>query len=203
MFEKKEKKYQIIQYLIALGIIVIVCALDQITKTIALANLKEGETITFIPSVVGWFLARNTGAAWSILSDHHWILVVISFLAIGFLSYLMKNIDFSKKGFLYAFSLSLIFGGALGNLIDRVIYYDEGVVDFIRLLFMDFPIFNLADTFLTIGTILLIIYVLFFYKQEEIKKAALNNPKQDEGESPVLNVDETKNIDSLGDDKRE
>lgn len=203
MFEKKEKKYQIIQYLIALGIIVIVCALDQITKTIALANLKEGETITFIPSVVGWFLARNTGAAWSILSDHHWILVVISFLAIGFLSYLMKNIDFAKKGFLYAFSLSLIFGGALGNLIDRVIYYDEGVVDFIRLLFMDFPIFNLADTFLTIGTILLIIYVLFFYKQEEIKKAALNTPKQDEGESPVLNVDETKNIDSLGDDKRE
>lgn len=191
---KSITKSQWIQYSIALAITILVCIFDQVTKQIALHSLQDGETKVFIPHLVGWFLARNTGAAWSILENHHWLLVVISFLAVGVVLYLMKNIEFKKQKMIYAIALSFILGGAIGNLIDRVVYYQEGVIDFIRLLFMDFPIFNVADSFLTIGTILLVVYLLFFYHPEEEEKNTSKEEKESldsvETTSEMSSVDE-------------
>ena len=148
----------IIGYLIVIGLVLI----DQISKIIVVNNMELFKLVPFADPLLNFRFTYNEGAAWSILSDHRWILAVVSILASAALLYLMK--DFSlKKDKIYSISLALITGGAIGNGIDRI-FREHGVVDFLEFGFMNFPIFNLADTFLTIGVFMLGFYVLFLSK---------------------------------------
>ena len=148
----------IIGYLIVIGLVL----LDQISKIIVVNNMQLYKQVLFVDPLLNFRFTYNEGAAWSILSDHRWILAVVSILASVALLYLMK--DFSlKKEKMYSISLALITGGAIGNGIDRI-FREHGVVDFLEFGFMEFPIFNLADTFLTIGVFMLGIYVIFISK---------------------------------------
>ena len=148
----------IIGYLIVIGLVLI----DQISKIIVVNNMELFKLVPFADPLLNFRFTYNEGAAWSILSDHRWILAVVSILASAALLYLMK--DFSlKKDKIYSISLALITGGAIGNGIDRI-FREHGVVDFLEFGFMEFPIFNLADTFLTIGVFMLGIYVIFISK---------------------------------------
>ena len=148
----------IIGYLIVVGLVLI----DQISKIIVVNNMELFKLVKFADPILNFRFTYNEGAAWSILSDHRWILAVVSVLASCALLYLMK--DFSLKiDKIYSISLALITGGAIGNGIDRI-FREHGVVDFLEFGFMEFPIFNLADTFLTIGVFMLGIYVLFISK---------------------------------------
>ena len=86
---------------------------------------------------------------------------------------LVKLVDF-KNNILLSIALILIDAGAIGNLIDRA-FFEKGVIDFLNFEFMNFPIFNFADTCLTIGACVLVVYIIFFYKEEDRKNKDQNN----------------------------
>lgn len=144
-------------WIILCGLLV---ALDQWTKHLAAFYLSSGKVLPVINHVIDFVYVENRGAAFGFFQNTRWFLVALTvIILIAIIVYILKN---KKLDGLLMLSLTFIFAGGLGNLIDRII---KGyVVDFIRLLFVEFPCFNVADTCVTLGGILLAIYVLFFYK---------------------------------------
>jgi len=139
------------------GIIVIACALiDQGSKFIIDNTLALYENLLIIPNVLSFEKVYNTGAAFSILQNNTVFLVLIAILTIiSILIFLIikKNNINSYENIAFGF----ICAGALGNLIDRICF--SYVIDFIRLDFIDFPIFNIADILINIGVIILIVNI--------------------------------------------
>ncbi len=167
----------IIGYLIVIALVII----DQISKIIVVNNMELFQQVIFIKPLLNFRFTYNEGAAWSILSDHRWILAIVSVVASGALLYLMKDFNL-KKDKIYSISMALITGGAIGNGIDRI-FREKGVVDFFEFGFMDFPIFNVADTFLTIGVFMLAIYVLFISKDGLLPFMSKKEDKKSEEEN--------------------
>lgn len=139
--------------------------MDQLVKRIIVANLSLAQTIPVIQDIFHITYIRNTGAAFSLMDGMQWFLVLFPVLlvvaAVAFL--LIKGK--SEHPLLLA-SVSMIAGGGIGNLIDRIAY--GYVVDFFD--FRIFPIFNVADIFVCIGCGLMILYVLFFDGKNDGKR---------------------------------
>ena len=135
------------------GITLAVIALDRVTKLLAPGLPAEG--ITLISGVIGLRYAENRGIAFSLLSGYPRLLGVVSLMLIaaGYL-WLRKK----KLGSFPLTGLALMAGGAAGNMIDRLI--SGYVPDMIETLFVRFPIFNIADSCLTVGCVMLIISLL-------------------------------------------
>lgn len=134
---------------------IILLTLDQISKILVIKLLSFKEPITIIKNFFYLTYIQNKGAAFSILTGERILLILISIIIIIYLiNYIKKNKPQTKLDYI---SISLVIGGALGNLIDRIIR--GSVVDFLdfHIFSYNFPVFNLADTFITIGVILLII----------------------------------------------
>jgi len=150
------------------AIIIVVCVLiDQATKMLITTQLYQN-SIAVIPGVVNLTYCENTGAAFSIFSSGTLFLVILSSILIVVMTYFM--IRFRKHpSKLLKVSLAMIVGGALGNLIDRI--FMGYVVDFIDVKFVKFAVFNGADSFVTIGTILLAVYILFYADKHKKTKA--------------------------------
>ncbi|VEE12215.1 putative signal peptidase II [Streptococcus anginosus] len=137
-------------------VIVALIALDQWVKFEIVKNIQLGEVKPFIPKILSLTYLRNTGAAFSILENQQWLFAVITLVVIGAaIWYLSKHI----KGSAWLLSgLSLIIAGGIGNFIDRM---RQGfVVDMFQLDFINFAIFNVADSYLTIGVLVLIVMML-------------------------------------------
>lgn len=140
-----------------LGLAAIVILLDQVAKAVIVRTLHYGDTLTVSP----WFdivRAHNTGAAFSFLRDasgwQRWMFVGLGIAAAVFIVHLLRSHGAQK---LFSFALSLILGGALGNVIDRLVH--GYVVDFIQVHHARwyFPAFNLADSAITLGAACLIL----------------------------------------------
>ncbi|MGX7375616.1 signal peptidase II [Carnobacterium maltaromaticum] len=150
----------IVYYALAAVILVI----DQITKYVVVNNIDLYEVKEVIPGILSWMYIRNTGAAWSILEGQMWFFYIITFAVVIAVIYIMQK--YAKDNWLFSLGLSLILAGALGNFIDRLrLGY---VVDMIRLDFMNFPIFNVADMSLSIGVAVIILYVLLDEKNKKL-----------------------------------
>ena len=137
-------------------VIVALIALDQWVKFEIVKNIQLGGVKPFIPKILSLTFLRNTGAAFSILENQQWLFAVITLVVIGAaIWYLSKHI----KGSVWLLSaLSLIIAGGIGNFIDRM---RQGfVVDMFQLDFINFAIFNVADSYLTIGVLVLIVMML-------------------------------------------
>ena len=143
-------------------IIILSVVLDQITKLIAIACLDVGDSVKFIPGIINFTHIKNDGAAFGMLDNARWVFLIISAAAIIGLPFLLYK--YRKVHFLFGFSLSLIIGGAIGNMIDRLFAPNGFVTDFIELAFMDFAIFNVADIFVCVGAFLMFIYLAFLDK---------------------------------------
>lgn len=147
---------------IMLGAVIVVtaCLLDRITKLWA-ALLNEPKV--FIDGLVGFRYVRNTGVAFSMLSDMTWLVNILSVVMIGAVILLILR----EKGFGGAAQAGmwLIVAGGLGNLYDRLTM--GYVIDFIELLFMDFAIFNVADICVCCGAVLAGIAIFFGDKKNE------------------------------------
>lgn len=145
---------------------------DQLTKFFVVENIEFHGEVPFINGFMKFYHTRNTGAAWSIMDGGGWerfILLAVSVLALGALLFVL--IKFYRRHILLTVSLSAVLGGALGNMIDRIrLGY---VVDFLATEFIEFPTFNIADSFITVGAILIAVYIIFFdSKVEKHIKAA-------------------------------
>ena len=163
----------IICLLIVLGCV----AVDQATKWIVALNMEIGQSVPFIKNVFHFTYIRNPGAAFGSLSNSRWIFIVLSTVMIaGMIYYLVK---FRPKSKLMYIPMSMIIGGGLGNMIDRLFYGDKfgdgTVIDFLD--FCAFPklwswIFNIADAFVVVGAIILFTYLLIDIIKDEKNKAA-------------------------------
>ncbi|MBI3008654.1 MAG: signal peptidase II [Candidatus Omnitrophica bacterium] len=135
-------------------ILIVILVLDQAAKYLASINLLEGETIPVINGIFHITLVHNRGAAFGLFQAHSGVFVVLSIIVASLILYL--NYRWVNKGTLVTCVLALIVGGAIGNLIDRIrLGY---VVDFLD--FRIWPVFNVADSAISIGTIVLIIYII-------------------------------------------
>ena len=130
------------------AIIISVLFLDQLTKFLAASFLRLNTPVILIKHFLNLSLVHNRGAAFGILKNQLFVFVVISLLAIALILYHLKD---KKRSLLSSISLSLILGGAAGNLIDRLRF--GFVVDFLD--FRVWPVFNIADSAITIGVVLL------------------------------------------------
>lgn len=169
------------QNIIWLGLTVLAIVLDQWTKSIASANLTYGEAKAVFTGL-DWTLLHNHGAAFSFLSDAGgWqrylftgLAVLVSVIFVVWLLRLPKNASILAAG------IALVLGGAVGNLIDRVsLGY---VVDFISVYYQNhyFPAFNIADSAITLGTIFLIIDMLFLDKIRQTENETSNKSASEE-----------------------
>lgn len=149
----------IIYYIIAM----ILIGLDQLSKYLTVQEIALGEVVPVIPNVLSLTYIRNSGAAWSILEDQMIFFYVITVVVVGALIYFLHTEG--KRSPIASTGIAFIMGGAIGNFIDRL--HLKYVIDMIRLEFINFPIFNVADIALTIGVIILIGYIVY---DELVKK---------------------------------
>jgi signal peptidase II len=151
----------VLKYLIALFVI----ALDQWTKWLIVKNMEIGESIEIINGFLYITSHRNKGAAWGILQNQMLFFYVITIIVVVAIIYYMQK--YAKQNAMLGVALSLMLGGAIGNFIDRL--FRKEVVDFIHTYIFgyNFPIFNIADSSLTIGVILFFIYFLFFEEKKQ------------------------------------
>ena len=144
--------------LFAAGIV----AADQITKYLTVENIALFTDVDFIPGVINLTYVQNTGAAFSVFQGMQWLfaLIFVAFTVLILVEYFKKPLPFTP---FERWCIAAIYGGGLGNMIDRVrLGY---VVDMIETQFIRFPVFNVADCFITCGCILLIAHLIFFNKQ--------------------------------------
>jgi signal peptidase II len=134
----------------------VIALIDQLIKLFVVNSLNN--SVPIINGFLNFTYVENEGAAWGIFSGNRWMLVVISILAIyAIVKYFLLDIKITKLEFI---SYSLVLGGIVGNLIDRV--FRGFVVDYIETIFGTyyFPVFNLADSCIVIGTVLIIIHLI-------------------------------------------
>ena len=141
---------------IVAGVIAILIVLDQLVKSYVVQNIALGEIKSWIPNLVSLTYLQNRGAAFSILQDQQLLFAVITLVVVvGAIWYLHKHMEDS---FWMVLGLTLIIAGGLGNFIDRI---SQGfVVDMFHLDFINFAIFNVADSYLTVGVIVLLLAML-------------------------------------------
>ncbi len=136
-------------------------ALDQISKYIVVKQLKPVGTAAFIPYLIGFRYIENTGAAFGMMQGYRWLFITLSSVAIIAISVFLV-VSRKKIHMLTGIGFAMIVGGGIGNQIDRIL--NGFVVDFIEFQFVEFAVFNIADSFVTIGAVIVIICALFIDK---------------------------------------
>lgn len=142
-----------------------IVGLDQLTKYLTVRGIPMGEQVPLIPGVIHLTYVRNTGAAFSLFSGMRWLFLLLVVVFFAATALLIRRGVVTRTAELW--SLAAIGGGALGNAIDRLLY--GSVIDMIEPEFIDFAVFNVADSFITCGAVVLVIFLLFFDRK---KKAA-------------------------------
>lgn len=152
-------------YGILAAIVAAIVGLDQLTKALTVAHLDMFEDM---PSVLGIFhitRTENSGAIWGILQGKTWLFVIIMILFLATLAVMIWRKWLTKK--FEWICLAFIAGGGIGNMIDRLAY--GKVTDMIKFDFVEFPVFNVADCFITVGCFALLIYIIFFDRSKKAK----------------------------------
>lgn len=153
-------------------LVLLLCiAADQAVKFYVVSHLALYESAPLIPGVVELFYIQNTGGGFSILTGHTWVLTLItSALMIGIAVLLVKKV-FPHP--LAMWTLTIVLGGGLGNLIDRIrLGY---VVDMFNFQFMNYPVFNVADICVVSGCVLGLIYYQWFYEKYDKRENSNGN----------------------------
>jgi signal peptidase II len=152
-----------VKYKLLFGWLAVILILDQLTKLIVDRTIPLHHSIPVIDNVFSLTYIRNTGAAFGILAGSAArfrlpFLVLFSVLAIGFIIMMVRRLPDRETGLITA--LAFILGGAIGNLIDRIAYGE--VIDFLDFYWSRYhwPAFNLADSFITIGVLITVFYLI-------------------------------------------
>lgn len=160
-------KKKIISLFLDFLFIILLIVLDQYTKLLAVANLKDQQPYVLLDHILELFYLENCGAAFGMLQNQQLFFIFMAILILMAILIVLFKVPAEKKYLYMHMFLILIASGAVGNMIDRIrLGY---VVDFIYFVLIDFPIFNVADIYVTIGTAFLILVILFYYKEEDLK----------------------------------
>lgn len=173
---KTSNKTKFIFLLIDLLLIIGFVVLDQITKASAVLHLKDKPAFVLIQNVFELHYLENRGAAFGMLQNQKIFFIIIAAIMLGIISYVLCKLPRNKHYYFLEFLLILVASGAIGNLIDRVRF--GYVVDFFYFKLINFPIFNVADIYVSVSCVLLAILVVFFYKEKDFD--FLSNKKKKE-----------------------
>lgn len=158
-----EKKLRWLYFVI---LSVVLVGLDYVTKQLAIVHLMHQDEIELIPNVLELRYLENRGAAFGIFQGGRIAFTVIACIVMLGIVLLIKKIPENKRFVPLFLAFTFVFSGAMGNQIDRMM---QGyVVDFIYFSIIDFPIFNVADIYVSVTTVVLICLLLFYYKDEEL-----------------------------------
>ena len=152
----------------------ILLAADQITKYLAAACLSGGRGISLIPGVFELFYLENRGAAFGVLKDQQWFFIGVAVIMLLMAWLVYCRLPGDSHFNLLRVVCVLIASGAAGNMLDRL--FRHYVVDFLYFSLINFPVFNVADCYVTVGAVLMAFLFLFYYKDEE--SAFLNVRKE-------------------------
>ena len=162
----KWNKKKTLQVVLSLIFTILLVALDQFTKMMAVAVLKDQPPVVLIDDVLELRYLENRGAAFGILQNQKIVFLIVTViisLAIIYVLCKLPEREFRALNVVLVFVLS----GAIGNLIDRLRL--DYVVDFIYFKLIDFPVFNLADIYVSVCCVILVILVIFVYKDDDFK----------------------------------
>ncbi|MBR1758587.1 MAG: signal peptidase II [Lachnospiraceae bacterium] len=151
--------------------------IDQLTKYWAQSWLSVNGPVELIPGVFELHFLTNRGSAWGMLEGQFGLFYVLTGIALILFVYVLLRIPEEKKYRKLQIITVFLISGALGNLIDRVIH--QYVVDFLYISLIDFPIFNVADMYVTIPVVFLMLFVLTTYKDDEFAFLSLKKSSKD------------------------
>lgn len=158
----KKRVFSLLFYIIGIAILT---ELDQITKVLAESKLMGKPDFKVIGDAFVFSYLRNAGAAWGMLSGKINLFIIFTVVIVLFVTYVIINMPVTKKYMPLLITCTLLVSGAAGNFIDRVRF--GYVRDFIYFKLINFPVFNVADCYVTVSVVLLIILILFVYKEDD------------------------------------
>lgn len=172
-----------------------IVGLDQWTKYLTMKHLAGGGEVKFIGNAVVFSYMQNRGMAWGLFQNAQFVLCLLTILAIAVIVFLYVRTPFKPEYRPIRIAEVMLVGGALGNLIDRIFRFDpaEGgtyfhgyVVDMIYVKAINFPVFNVADIFVSLAFLSFLFLLIFVYNEDEFNKCFGNFPprkkKEAEGE---------------------
>lgn len=170
------KKKDWLKFGIMMAIIVAFLVLDLVTKYVFDAKLAGGEAVTVIPHLFNFRIVHNYGAAWGMLAGKQVFLVVLTFVFLAiFIVYYIKE---KNKTWLLNITFGFLFAGCLGNLYDRLVFgYVRDMIEFD--FWKSFPIFNFADVALSVGVVLLVVYLIVYFVKDHKSKQKIGGKKDE------------------------
>ncbi len=168
----KKKKFLIFDCFM----IVLLIFIDQFTKHLAVEHLQDKPAIKIIDGVLELNFLKNRGAAFGLFQNQKVFFVLIAVIILFIIAYVLFRMPDDKKYNVMHILLVMIASGAAGNMIDRISH--DYVVDFIYFVLINFPIFNVADIYVTVSTALFIILFLFYYKENDFNFLSFKQQKK-------------------------
>ncbi len=165
MYYRFNKFISIIYSIILIAVLVI---LDQVTKALAITHLMNKPDFVLIPGVLQLHYLQNTGAAFSMLEGKQSLFAIATPIFLIVLIYILIRMPRIKRYVVLDYIIVFLIAGAIGNYIDRI--SNNYVVDFIYFSLINFPVFNVADCYVTVSVAVLLLVILFYYKDEELEE---------------------------------
>lgn len=156
--------------------------LDQFTKKMAVLHLKDKPPIVLIDGVFELHYLENRGAAFGILQGQKTFLLLIGVLLLGILACYYVRMPNTTRFLPLRILIVFVSAGAVGNMIDRCLF--EYVIDFFYFKLIDFPVFNVADIYVSLSVAVLVLLFLFYYKEEDLEFLSLKR-KQGERKNDI------------------
>ena len=154
-------------YIIDIILFIVLVYLDQLSKSVAVSKLKDHSAFVIWDKVFEFNYLENRGAAFGMLQNQKIFFVFVALIFMLAIVYVLAKCPSEKRYYSLHILLVSICAGALGNMIDRLNH--DYVVDFIYFKLINFPIFNVADIYVTVSTFILIIMILFVYRDTDFE----------------------------------
>lgn len=146
-------------------LVLLLLVMDQVSKYLAVLFLKDKPDLQIIPDVFSLHYLENRGSAFGMLQNQIVFFLLITVLVLGFAVFFLRRLPPIRRFLPLRLIGYFLIAGALGNFIDRILH--AYVIDFFYFSLINFPVFNVADIYITVSTIVLFILVVFVYKEED------------------------------------
>lgn len=160
-------KKKVILFIVDFVLAALLIAVDQISKYFAILKLKNQAPYSVVDGVFEFHYLENRGAAFGMLQGQKFFFILIAAVILGIIVYVLWKAPYQRMYIKLHITLIFIASGAIGNLIDRVRY--DYVVDFLYFSLINFPVFNIADIYVTLAAISLAILLIFVYKESDLE----------------------------------
>lgn len=168
--------------------LIILILIDQLSKLFIATNFFLGEEREVIKNIFSIEYIRNTGAAWGMFPNGTIFFIIFSLIVCIGLLVLFNKTPKEKKYNYLSMVIIILVSGAIGNLIDRC--FRKYVVDFFYFKLIDFPVFNVADIYVTVAAIMLILLIMFYYKEDDFKFISFLRKKNDKEDKDLSNIEQ-------------